>query len=99
MINFIFMVQGVLNAAVGLYYLDILPYTSSNWGVMLNSAFLQGEYMNPQGYLTFLSPLVALTLLTLGLILLSIGLEEIFNPRLRTVLPPQEEEPLPKKFL
>jgi peptide/nickel transport system permease protein len=82
-VNFVFYVEISLFASVGLYYLAVLPYNAVNWGTMLNQAVTQGAYLNAHGLSSFLSPLVSITLFTVGLILLSSGLEEIFNPRLR----------------
>jgi peptide/nickel transport system permease protein len=82
-INFIFFVQGALFASVGLYFLGVLPYNPLNWGTMINQAMAVGAYLNIQGLSSFASPLIAVTLFAVGLILLSGGFEEIFNPRLR----------------
>ena len=82
-INFIFTVQSGLFVAVGLYYLGVLPYTSINWGVMLNAAVSQGAFLSSVALPSFIVPLAAITLFTVGLILLSFGLDEVFNPRLR----------------
>ena len=83
-VNFIFYIQGALFASVGLYYLGVLPYNPLNWGTMINQAVAQGAYFTVRGLSSFASPLAAVTLFTIGLILLSAGFEEIFNPRLRT---------------
>jgi peptide/nickel transport system permease protein len=82
-VNFIFYVEVSLFASVGLYYLAVLPYNAVNWGTMMNQAVTQGAYLNLQGASSLISPLAAITAFTVGLILLSAGFEEIFNPRLR----------------
>ncbi len=83
-INFIFYFEVALFTSVGLYYLGVLPYNRLNWGTMINQSFAQGAYLQVAGLSSLISPLAAVTLLAVGLILLSGGFEEIFDPRLRT---------------
>ena len=82
-VNFVFAFEISLFASVGLYYLGVLPYNHLNWGTMMNEAFQQGSYLTASGLPSLLAPLAAVSLLALGLILFSVGLEETFNPRLR----------------
>jgi peptide/nickel transport system permease protein len=82
-VNFVFAFEISLFASVGLYYLGVLPYNHLNWGTMMNQAFQQGSYLSLNGLPSLLVPLAAVSLLALGLILFSAGLEETFNPRLR----------------
>lgn len=71
-------------AQVGLYFLGILPFTTLNWGMMINIAmFNQAALVNPKGWYYLLAPIGAILLLQLGFILFLHALEEIFNPRLR----------------
>lgn len=82
--NTLIAVTGAVYAQVGLFFLGVLPYESNNWGVMLNLAVFQaGAMTNPNvlGYL--LAPLLAILLLTLGIVLIVDAMDEIFNPRLR----------------
>ncbi|MCU4741272.1 ABC transporter permease [Halobacteria archaeon AArc-m2/3/4] len=75
----------VIVASVALYFLGILPFTSDNWGVMMNFARLRGNAIaNPghAGHWLFL-PLLALSGLTFALTLFSQGLDRVFNPQLR----------------
>ncbi len=86
-INFIFSVIGAIYGCVGLYFLGMLPFTSYNWGIMLNMAYSQaGALYTPQAYHYLLAPIIAVVLLQAGLILFSYAIDEIFNPRLRTEL-------------
>jgi peptide/nickel transport system permease protein len=75
----------VIFEAVGLYYLGLLPATTFNWGLMMRDAFQQGAAVSNPGnaghWLYF--PMLVLLIFSLGLILLSQGLDRIFNPRLR----------------
>ncbi len=86
-INFIFSVIGAIYGCVGLYFLGMLPFTSYNWGIMLNMAYSQaGALYTPRAYHYLLAPIIAVVLLQAGLILFSYAIDEIFNPRLRTEL-------------
>ena len=82
--NMLIAVTGAVYAQVGLFFLGVLPYEADNWGVMLNLAVFQAGAMittNALGYL--LAPLLAILLLTLGIVLVVDAMDEIFNPRLR----------------
>jgi peptide/nickel transport system permease protein len=69
---------------VGLFFLGVLPFTANNWGVMLNLAvFSAGAITTTKALPYLLSPLVCILLLTLGIVLLLDGVDELFNPRLR----------------
>jgi peptide/nickel transport system permease protein len=75
----------VIFESVGLYFIGILPSTTFNWGVMMNYAFQQGAAVsNPSlsGHWLYF-PILVLLIFSLGLILLSQGMDRIFNPRLR----------------
>ncbi len=84
-INFIFASTGAIYASVGLYFLGVLPFTSFNWGVMLNMAYAQaGAHHSLATIHYILAPIIAVIGLQVGLILFSYAVDEIFNPRLRT---------------
>lgn len=68
---------------VGLYFIGALPFTSTNWGVMIQIALGHGALINPRVWPYLLSPLLCLILIQTGFILLLHSLEEVFNPRLR----------------
>lgn len=77
-------VVGAIYAETGLFFLGILPATVNNWGVMLNLAvFSAGAIGSPAALPYLLSPLVAIMLLTLGIVLVLDAVDEVFNPRLR----------------
>jgi len=85
-VNAIFAIRHAVYAQVGLYFLGALPYTPCNWGVMLNLAF--GEKGVLYGYATgriwqLIAPMLAISLLQVGLILSTTGIEKMLNPRLR----------------
>lgn len=73
---------------VALYFLGVVPVNSTNWGVMLNWAFnVSGAIYSPQSILFLIAPLIAITLLQMGGVLLNQALEEYFNPNLRARTP------------
>ncbi|MEU0566104.1 ABC transporter permease [Nonomuraea sp. NPDC005983] len=82
--NMLIAVTGAVYAQVGLFFLGVLPYEADNWGVMLNLAVFGGGAMTTTAALPYmLAPLLAILLLTLGIVLVVDAMDEIFNPRLR----------------
>ena len=83
-VNFVGMARGVIFSSVGLYFLGILPFSTLNWGVMMNLAYNTGGalYTLDTAHWLFF-PMFAIILLSLGLILLAQGADRIFNPRVR----------------
>jgi peptide/nickel transport system permease protein len=82
--NLLLLMVGAIYAETGLFFLGVLPANVSNWGVMLNLAVFQaGAIGSSQAVAYLLSPLVAILLLTLGVILVLDAVDEFFNPRLR----------------
>ncbi|MFC4989418.1 ABC transporter permease [Saliphagus infecundisoli] len=98
MVNTANAARGVIFSAVGLYFLGILPFTSNNWGVMLNQAYEVDAYFRPIAFHWLIIPVVAITVLSIGLILLAQSLDRVFNPRVRARhadradIDPEEEE-------
>jgi len=84
-INFITMMRAAITASVGIMFLGVVPFDITHWGVMLNLAMFQyGAVYVPEGLHYALAPLACIVLLEYGAVCLSHGLEEIFNPRLKT---------------
>jgi peptide/nickel transport system permease protein len=83
LMNFMISVRFTVYGITALYLLGLAPITNSNWGIMLNRAQISGAYFNSSALPLVLCPVVALTALLLGLVLLTRSLEEILNPRLR----------------
>lgn len=81
--NLLIGVTGLIYSQVGLFFLGVLPFTSSNWGVMINLAVTNGVTTTGVGLCYLLAPLVAVLLLTLSVVLLVDAMDEVFNPRLR----------------
>jgi peptide/nickel transport system permease protein len=82
--NLLLSVTGAIYAEVGLFFLGVVPFNASNWGVMLNIAvFSAGAVTSPQALTYLLSPLVCILALTLAIVLMLNAVDEWFNPRLR----------------
>jgi len=83
LMNFMIGVTSAIYALVGLYLLGLAPLSGSNWGIMLNRAWIAGAIFNDASLPFILSPIIAIVLLLLGLVMMTRSLEEILNPRLR----------------
>ena len=73
----------VIFAAVGLYFLGILPYTGANWGDMLSSAYASDSFYVTSRVHYLLVPLIFIIVFSIALILFAQSLERVFNPRVR----------------
>ncbi len=72
----------IIFAAVGLYFLGVLPYTSQNWGVMMDQAYNNSNLTNLGQIHWLVIPMVMMILLTLGIILTAQAADKMFNVRL-----------------
>lgn len=82
--NLLLAVVSFVEAQVGLFFLGIVPFTSTNWGVMINQAvFSGGALQSPEALVYLLAPLVCILLLITGVVLFLDAIDELFNPRLR----------------
>lgn len=81
--NFILSMIGALYSYVGLMALGLLPYRPGNWGAMLHMAMAVVGTVTGVGSGYVLAPAAAVTVLQIGLVLFSNGVDKIFNPRLR----------------
>jgi peptide/nickel transport system permease protein len=82
-INFANSSRSIIFESVALYFLGILPFTTLNWGVMLNEAYESADLTNLAQIHWLLVPLGAILLASLGFILFAQGLDRVFNVRLR----------------
>jgi len=73
----------VIFASVGLYFLGILPFTTLNWGVVLNLAHKNGAMYTKSTLYWILEPTIAIVMLSLAFILIAQGMDRLFNPRVR----------------
>ncbi|MFD0260659.1 ABC transporter permease [Kitasatospora indigofera] len=82
--NLLLSVIGFIGAEVALFFLGVVPFSSENWGVMLNQAVFSGGVMSsPEALAYLLAPLTCILLITLGIVLFMDAVDELFNPRLR----------------
>jgi peptide/nickel transport system permease protein len=82
--NMMLQLTGFIYTEVGLFFLGVVSYSSSNWGVMLNTAVFQANAVtSPRAMSYLLSPLICILLITISLVTLSSAADEFFNPRLR----------------
>ncbi len=82
LINFIMIMRNAITGSVGIMMLGLAAFEPANWGAMLNRALLNG-LVNPDVMKFMLKPLFTIIIFQIGAILLTNGLDEIFNPRLR----------------
>lgn len=84
-INFLFAVVQALYASVALFFIGVLPFSTVHWGTMLNIAWqVSGAIFVPFARHYVIAPVIFIVLLQVGLVLFSYGIEDIFNPRLKT---------------
>lgn len=84
LINFINVTKASIIAAVGIMMLGIVPLDPSNWGMMINLAIGSTAAMYiPHAFSYLFTPIFFIILFQLSLVLLSSGIEELFDPRLR----------------
>lgn len=83
-ISFILATTGAIYQQVGLVFLGMVPFAKQDWGVMINLAWTGGAIFSPASASWILSPVLAIALFQLSLVLFARSLEEIFNPRLRS---------------
>lgn len=82
-INFIFAATGAIYAEVGLMFLGLIPLSNTNWGAMINLAWVRGAVFYPPSLFYILGPVIAVALFQLSLVSMQRSLEDVFNPRLR----------------
>ena len=84
-VSMVYSVTGGVYSQVSLFFLGILPFTSVNWGMMINIAlYNENALINTKAWIYLFSPIVCIVLLQTGFILSQHALEEVFNPRLRS---------------
>ena len=83
LMNLMEMARFVIFASVALYFLGILPFTTSNWGVMMNEAYQHQAHARLDMFYWIAVPIVVIGLVSIGLILVAQGMDRVFNPRVR----------------
>ena len=82
-INFVIAMTSAIYGQLILYFFGLVPLTGDNWGLMINLAYTRGALFFKDSLWYILSPIVAISLLQLSLVMISRSLEDVFNPRLR----------------
>lgn len=83
-INFIFAVTSAMYQQIGLIFLGLAPINDYTWGVMLFFGRSRGTLFSPDSMSMVLSPVVAIALFQVSMVLFARSLEEMFDPRLRS---------------
>jgi len=82
-IHFILAMTGSMYAQIGLVFLGLVPFSSSNWATMIQLAWVRGSIFFADSVYYILAPIAAISLFQLSLVSFSRALDEIVNPRLR----------------
>jgi peptide/nickel transport system permease protein len=69
---------------VALIFLGLVPFSTSNWSVMISWGWNHGALFFRNSVWYIMSPVVAIAVLQLAIITMSRSLEMVFNPRLRS---------------
>jgi ABC-type dipeptide/oligopeptide/nickel transport system permease component len=93
LVNFVQSAREVIFASVGLYFLGLLPFTTANWGVILNLAYNNGALYTPGTVHWLVLPMVAIIGLSFSFILVAQAMDRLFNPRLRARHSDHVDEP------
>jgi len=83
LVNFVMTGRSVIFNAVGLYFLGVLPFSNTNWSVMLNDAYEAGAVTTPEILYTIVFPLLTIVLFSWALIMLAQGMDRVVNVRVR----------------
>lgn len=75
--------RAIIFSSVALYFLGVLPFTTHNWGVILNFAWGANAVFDPAKYHWLLVPIVVIVTFTFGLTLMAQSTDRLFNPRVR----------------
>ena len=83
--HFIMIMRNAVTASVGLMVLGLVPFSTTHWGMMLQMAMNStGALYGSSAMFYFLTPVVGIMLFQMGCLFFASGMEEAFNPRLRT---------------
>jgi len=85
-INLIFSITFAMYEQIGLVVLGLAPINDYTWGVMLYFGRTRGTLFNPDGASMALSPVLAIAIFQVCLVLFARALEEVFDPRLRSAV-------------
>ncbi|HXF64790.1 MAG TPA: ABC transporter permease [Caldilineaceae bacterium] len=82
-ISFALAMTGAIYAQVALVLFGLVPFSGSNWGVMLSLAWVRGAIFFKDSIWYIMMPIAAIVLLQLSVVTMTRSLELVFNPRLR----------------
>lgn len=83
-ISFALAMTGAIYAQVALVLFGLVPFSGSNWGVMLSLAWVRGAIFFKDSIWYIMMPILAIVLLQLSVVTTTRSLELVFNPRLRS---------------
>ena len=83
--HFIMIMRNAVTASVGLMVLGLVPFSATHWGMMLNLAMTStGAVYGSTALIYFVTPILGIMFFQMGCLFFASGMEEAFNPRLRT---------------
>ncbi len=83
-ISFALAMTSAIYAQVALVLFGLVPFSGSNWGVMLSLAWFRGAIFFKDSIWYIMMPIAAIVLLQLSVVTTTRSLELVFNPRLRS---------------
>ena len=83
-ISFALGFTGAIYRQIALIVLGLVPFSSSNWGIMISWGWSHGALFFKDSVWYIMSPIAAIVLLQLSVITMTRSLEMVFNPRLRS---------------
>ena len=83
-INFIIAMTYAIYAQTAIVFLGLVPLSGKSWAIMLYFAYNQGALFFKDSFFYLMGPIMAIALFQLSLVWLASGLEDVFNPRLRS---------------
>lgn len=84
-INFVLIMRASVLASVGLMLLGLAPFKGDHWGIMLNLAMTKtGAMFGSSAAIYLITPIVGIVVFQSACFLFSKGLEDAFNPRIRS---------------
>ena len=84
-INFVLIMRASVLSSVGLMLLGFAPFKGEHWGIMLNLAMTKtGAMFGSSAAIYLITPIVGIVVFQSACFLFSKGLEDAFNPRIRS---------------
>lgn len=84
-VNFVLIMRSSVLASVGLMLLGLAPFKGEHWGIMLNLAMTKtGAMFGSSAWIYLLTPIVGIIVFQVACFMFAKGLEDAFNPRIRS---------------